>query len=296
MVKHGLLAADLQRAPTKCHHPPHPPTNHPRTTPQLRVMKEVAFAHKQRAIRQALQMGEQIARRRARAALAASFTAWRVQVTKYRRVADKLASMLELSLRSAFAAWRGAAGAARVRRLQAERHAARTIRARMLAVWRSAAEEERERMGDAAARAEALWFASCGAAALSAWREAAARGNARRTALARVILLVHESQRLNAMSEALDGWRNAAARRRGIRTALVSFVNRRRLAVLSEYLTYWRQYAAAMRADGGGAWMDPSLPLVAPRSAHQDRRLIRRMALLKGSIEVGLAVAVVAVA
>ncbi len=47
---------------------------------QLRVMKEVAFAHKQRAIRQALQMGEQIARRRARAALVALFTAWRVQV------------------------------------------------------------------------------------------------------------------------------------------------------------------------------------------------------------------------
>ena len=43
-------------------------------------MREVAFAHKQRAIRQALQMGEQIARRRARAALAAAFTAWRVQV------------------------------------------------------------------------------------------------------------------------------------------------------------------------------------------------------------------------
>lgn len=43
-------------------------------------MKEVAFAHKQRAIRQALQMGEQIARRRARATLAAALTAWRVQV------------------------------------------------------------------------------------------------------------------------------------------------------------------------------------------------------------------------
>jgi hypothetical protein len=43
-------------------------------------MKEVAFAHKQRAIRQALAMGEQIARRRAHAALAAALTAWRVQV------------------------------------------------------------------------------------------------------------------------------------------------------------------------------------------------------------------------
>lgn len=50
-------------------------------------MREVAFAHKQRAIRQALQMGEQIARRRAHAALAAAFTAWRIQVGSLRAAA-----------------------------------------------------------------------------------------------------------------------------------------------------------------------------------------------------------------
>jgi hypothetical protein len=55
-------------------------------------MREVAFAHKQRAIQQALAMGEQIARRRARATLVACFTAWRIQVR---------------------AAWSAAAGASR---------------------------------------------------------------------------------------------------------------------------------------------------------------------------------------
>jgi hypothetical protein len=105
---------------------------------------------------------------------------------------------------------------------------------------------------------------------------------------------VHEAERLGAMRDALAGWRETAARRRAVRVALVGFVNRRRLEVAGEYLAYWRQYAAAMRADVGGLLsggedggpMRPLSPMLAPRSAHQDRRLIRRMALLKGSIEV----------
>lgn len=44
------------------------------------MLREMAFQHKQRAIREALAIGEQVARRRRTALLAAAFTAWHVQV------------------------------------------------------------------------------------------------------------------------------------------------------------------------------------------------------------------------
>lgn len=48
---------------------------------QVRLLREVAFQNKQRAIREALAVGEQVARRRKAALLAASFMAWHIQVS-----------------------------------------------------------------------------------------------------------------------------------------------------------------------------------------------------------------------
>jgi hypothetical protein len=47
---------------------------------QVRLLREVAFQNKQRAIREALAIGEQVARRRKAALLASSFMAWYIQV------------------------------------------------------------------------------------------------------------------------------------------------------------------------------------------------------------------------
>ena len=49
---------------------------------QVRVVKRVAFQQKQRAVREALAIGDQIARRRKQQLLAACFTAWHVQVSR----------------------------------------------------------------------------------------------------------------------------------------------------------------------------------------------------------------------
>ena len=47
---------------------------------QVRLLREVAFQNKQRAIREALAVGEQVARRKRAALLAASFMGWHIQV------------------------------------------------------------------------------------------------------------------------------------------------------------------------------------------------------------------------
>ncbi|KAF6256503.1 hypothetical protein COO60DRAFT_99985 [Scenedesmus sp. NREL 46B-D3] len=102
---------------------------------QVRVLRNVAFQHKQRAIREALAIGEQVARRRRAALLASTFMAWHVQVSMYRKVAEKLASLLHHSLATCFRAWRDAAGHARVDMLLAERHAGTTTLRRLLPAW-----------------------------------------------------------------------------------------------------------------------------------------------------------------
>lgn len=47
---------------------------------QVRVLRNVAFQHKQRAVREAVAIGEQVARRKRLELLAATFMAWHVQV------------------------------------------------------------------------------------------------------------------------------------------------------------------------------------------------------------------------
>jgi len=47
---------------------------------QVRRLREVAFQTKQRALREALAVGEQVARRRRVALVTACFMAWKVQV------------------------------------------------------------------------------------------------------------------------------------------------------------------------------------------------------------------------
>lgn len=46
----------------------------------MRLLREVTFQNKQRAIQEALAVGEQVARRRRAALLASAFMAWHVQV------------------------------------------------------------------------------------------------------------------------------------------------------------------------------------------------------------------------
>ena len=270
---------------------------------QLRALKELAFARKQRALRQALAMGERARRQRRAATLAAAFSAWRVRAGKYRRVAAKLAGLLEVTLRAAFASWRSEAAAARARRLRAERLGDGRALERALAAWRANAAAARARSEELGAAAEALRFATACGAALAAWRAAADLGLARRAALARAVLVAHEAAIHDALAGALDAWRARAAARHGARAALAAFVVRRRLEALAEYFEFWRQYAAAMRAgpatlilthdDAGGGGLgpldDPSArlsPMLSPRTAHLDRRLVRRMALLRGGVDV----------
>jgi hypothetical protein len=52
----------------------------PCSSTQVRVAKAAAFRSKQAALREALALGDQVARRRKRALLAATFTAWHLQV------------------------------------------------------------------------------------------------------------------------------------------------------------------------------------------------------------------------
>lgn len=73
---------------------------------QVSVLKRVAFARKQRAIRDAVRIGDQIIRRNRRMLLASTFNAWKLRAGVYRQVARRFQAALEVTLRWAWGQWR----------------------------------------------------------------------------------------------------------------------------------------------------------------------------------------------
>ncbi|KAF8062705.1 aldo-keto reductase 2 [Scenedesmus sp. PABB004] len=217
---------------------------------QVRVLRGAAFHAKQRAIAEALAIGEQVARRRRRELLTASFMAWHVQVSKYRKVAQRLAGLLAHSLATCFRAWRAAADQARVDRLRAERHWAGAALRRLLPAWADAAADGARAREAAEAAADRRRRRALARAALAGWREELACLREQRGALWRVLLAALARERAALLGDALRGWAAAAAARVAPRARVAGFVNRRRLACLSDFLDLWRSYAAAMRTDG----------------------------------------------
>lgn len=73
---------------------------------QVSVLKQMAFVRKQHAIRDAVQIGDQIIRRSRRMLLASTFNAWKLRAGIYRQVARRFQASLEVTLRWAWGQWR----------------------------------------------------------------------------------------------------------------------------------------------------------------------------------------------
>ncbi len=73
---------------------------------QVSAMKRMVFARKQRAIRDAMRIGDQIIRRNRRMSLASTFNAWKLRAGIYRQVARRFQASLEVTLRWAWGQWR----------------------------------------------------------------------------------------------------------------------------------------------------------------------------------------------
>jgi len=69
-------------------------------------MKRTVFARKQRAIRDAMRIGDQIIRRNRRMLLASTFNAWKLRAGVYHQVARRFQAALEVTLRWAWGQWR----------------------------------------------------------------------------------------------------------------------------------------------------------------------------------------------
>lgn len=173
------------------------------------------------------------------------------QVSKYRQVAQKLAGLLQRNLTSCFRSWREATDEARVNVLRAQRqHVISTLR-KLLPAWQEAAIDSRadREAGEAAAdklrRRQLLSKACCG------WAEEMQTVQEQRQGLWSMMLMLLGQERNQLLQEALQGWCGWVQDRVSLRICVAAFVNKRRLACLSEFLTLWQQYAAAMR--GGQA-------------------------------------------
>jgi hypothetical protein len=190
----------------------------------------------------------------------------RLQVSKYRKVAEKLASLLHHNLATCFRAWRDATDHARVDMLQAERHAATTTLRKLLPAWLDAADQLKQQRQSHEAAADKMRRRGLAGKALQGWVEECQVAREQRAALWHVLLLVLQAERSALLQEALQGWHEAASEQVALRACVASFVNKRRLQCLSEFLTLWHQYAAAMRTDGA-ALIPAALAAPSPAAA-----------------------------
>lgn len=69
-------------------------------------MKTRAFARKQRALKDAVRIGDQIIRRKRRMLLAGTFNAWKLRAGIYRQVARRFQASLQLTLHWAWTQWK----------------------------------------------------------------------------------------------------------------------------------------------------------------------------------------------
>ena len=72
---------------------------------QMRCAKQLAFERKQRALRDAVQFGDWLVRKKRLHTLSACLTAWRLTVAKFRAVGAALRRRSRVTLEGAFASW-----------------------------------------------------------------------------------------------------------------------------------------------------------------------------------------------
>jgi hypothetical protein len=174
------------------------------------------------------------------------------QVSKYRKVAQKLAGLLQRTLSSCFASWRAATDQARVNALRAQRHAHTRLLMRLLPAWADAAAELHDQRLADEATADKLQRRVLLARACGGWREEVQVLHEQRQGLWRLLLMLLGRERRELLQAGLGAWQGWAQDRVALRSMIAAFVNKRRLACLSEYLTLWHQYTTAMRGGGGG--------------------------------------------
>lgn len=169
---------------------------------------------------------------------------------KYRKVAEKLAGLLQHNLSTCLRAWRAATDEAHVNRLRAERHAAFSLLAKFLPAWADTASDLRVDREAGEALADGFLRKRACQRVVTAWAEELQVVREQRAALWAVLfgLLQHDQQCI--LRDVLQGWHETVQQQVALQNCVASFVNKRRLECLSEYLTIWHQYASAMRTDG----------------------------------------------
>lgn len=197
-----------------------------------------------------------------------------LQVSKYRQVSQKLAGLLHRNLATCFSSWRGATDAARVNMLRAQRQHTTSTLSKLLPAWQDAAAEEREEREAAEGAADKFCRKQLLCKTYAGWVEQMQVVQAQRQGLWKLMLMLLGHERRQLLQTATQQWMDWVQHRVALRACVAVFVNKRRLACLSEFLTLWQQYTAAMRgaqADEAAAatvLLNALTPPVRPRSPH----------------------------
>ncbi|MEW5306627.1 MAG: hypothetical protein WDW36_009081 [Sanguina aurantia] len=249
---------------------------------QERSLKRTVFVRKQRAVADALRIGEQIRRRRQRQLMAAAFSAWRVQAGVYRAVARRLRSIMARTLATSFRQWRDHTRELRAKGQRARAHRRSRALRRPFGEWRALATRWAQQEAADTQLASEHYFSSTGGKVLTAWLQRVDVTHTRTAALLNLLTGMEAADTRALLSRSWHAWAGGLmARRDALAQAAALMSAARVLRTLGRVFSVWRQFTTAMAAD-----LDPANAFLSPRSARDDRRLVRRLAVVAGNTQV----------
>jgi len=250
---------------------------------QEQNLRRRIFVQKQRAVQEAIRIGDQIRNRRNTELLQTTLLAWHLQAGLFREVASRFRAIMKRGLSSAFRSWHDLVVDVRVANNRALQHFRLSWQYRFLFQWKAAAAKSREITLANEELSEDHWFFRTAGRVLQAWHQGVEMGRAKRQALDNVLKIAKKLERKELLSTAWASMRKLVDSRVSMLDAADMMSKSRRTRIKQEVFDVWHQYAQAMTSQ-----LNPASPFVSPRTKHEDRRLIRRMALMLGNTDVDM--------
>ncbi|KAK9811020.1 hypothetical protein WJX73_006925 [Symbiochloris irregularis] len=247
---------------------------------QEAIVKRAMFLRKQRALRDAIAIGDRLVRRQKRRLTTAAFTAWRARAHLLAEAAHMLRRHCARNLRRCLRRWQAynRYKVARHREMQhAREQGARQLIGRCWRQWSQSASELSSIAQERWREAVSFAYASSAGSAFLAWKAFRALQRQRRVKLWVAFDIVLRRQAQDLKARALHAWKEAMQDILWAEDQCCIMRRQHQRQLLARILLVWSAYTTAMQAEPR-----PGSPFASPRTGQEVRMIVRRMAAMAG--------------
>ena len=256
---------------------------------KLILMKRLIFLRKQRSIKMALIMGDELIAKRRIELLASTFMAWRLTSSKFKLVKNAIESRMRVTMFSCFRAW---VDYVRRRNLSRENEDDcsvffdRVLIRGYLRNWRDFRVKEQRRTEKKLAKAVEFAFGQTLGFQFANWKKYVRFCQRRKRKLERIFMRLHGADERMVTKHAFAEWVDfLVVKNRGLER-MDKLRHKALLTRAGEYFTRWSTYASAMRHMNVDMY-DLREPInrrdvLSPEKMRESRRTIQRFSLMYG--------------